>query len=630
MRRVMFLIGHVAGFVLLEYALVARDYPGVESIAKHILRHFLLIAAMDGVILAIFAMVHVLERHIGSTRGLAQHIAAMLFGIQAAGLLFLYVGGHYSLPVLGRLADGDLAYLMVSEGLTRVQNWGGMLALGGAAVLAIVLLGVMFGFGRLLTKGMPSLSSGISTREMTAMLLGGLYATALFLAVRTVAHPETGYDDPLATATLGVLANPNDMVSIRNASGSNTQNLEEQLSFRTVPQAASDAKNIVIIVSDSLRADHLPLYGYDRMTTPFLSRLGKDGHLHKAEIATSTCSESVCGIFSILGSKLIAHAGGKTNFMLHQALKDRGYRVNFILSGAHTTYHPLPELYGPQSQFDNYIDGDLSGRGLDDRSVLNYLSAMPASQGEPNLFFIFLMSSHVIGRQFAEHPPFLPTPDTFDPYDLFLNGGRHSLTPDEKQRNINRYDNGIAQADGVIESIFGILQAKGYMSNTVTFITADHGDALGERGLYAHTKYIYPEFVRVPLLIFDPSDTKYENLAFADQTDIAVTALDRLGLPKPASWEGRSLVGGKPRNVAFTQNDHIGEIPCRGIYLRRSESLNYMIRCEREGGAASEEVFDLTADPSGLKSAVETTPPSDLDEMRARLRKTFKIHKNQL
>ena len=267
---------------------------------------------------------------------------------------------------------------------------------------------------------------------------------------------------------------------------------------------------------------------------------------------------------------------------------------------------------------------------MDDRGMLEALNDLPHSQGEANIFFIFLMSSHVSGLSFMPNPPFQPQPESLSPEDLFFADGRHQLSPDEQQRNINRYDNGVFQADEVIRQTLSILQAKGYLSNAVTFISADHGDALGERGLYAHTKYIYPEFTRIPVLIYDPSGQQYDNLEFADQTDIAVTALDRLGLPKPHSWEGRSLLSGSPRDVAFTQNDRMGERPCRGVYLRRAGQLHYLMQCEDEHAKTREDIFELSADPLGLSSARDRTPDAILGEMRRLLDSAFPSRHNQL
>ncbi len=313
--------------------------------------------------------------------------------------------------------------------------------------------------------------------------------------------------------------------------------------------------------------------------------------------------------------------------MLHNVLRDRGYNINFVLSGSHSQDNPLPKFYGPIFDFAHYIDGDMSGHGTDDRAVVDYLKAMPAADGKPNFFFIWLMSSHDARVPFLPSPPrFEPTP-SFAPSSVYLDEGRHTYPPDVRQEVVNLYDDGVVQTDIIIEQVFSVLKDKGYLSDSVVFITGDHGEGLGERGLYAHGRYLYGEFTRIPLLIYDPSATTYQNLSFANQTDIAPTVLDLLGLPEPQSWEGRSLVAGPPRTITFTQNDLLQESPCRGVNLRRDGMAPYLIQCQRDDGTRSEEILDLAADPLGLHAMAEP-PPALVDELRAELTKTFPGRKN--
>ena len=623
-RQFALLVAVAVALALLEYFLIVRSYPRISSVPRHVARHFLLIVALQAVILSLCAVFRLVVRRLKSGNLLLIHFASVMFGLGTGGLSLLYVGGHFSLPVLGGLLGSDLLQVGALEFLRRLQAWGGIAALTGVTALSIGLLAGMIKLGRLMSGSLPILLDQIPRRECRGLVIALVvfYSAGLACGVRVMSKLDARGDDPIVALIKGSF--------ISNTTGSNESNLAERLQYGNAQAFAANGKNIVVVVSDSLRSDHMPLYGYPRMTTPFLSNLAQGGFLHKVQTATSACSESVCGIFAILGSKLIAHAGNRNNFMLHQALKDRGYRTHFILSGSHTNYAPLPMLYGARAEFDHYADGDLSGKAMDDRGVLEALGALPQSQGEANFFFIFLMSSHVSGLQFIPHPPFQPQLEALRAEELFFADGRHRLTVDERQRNVNRYDNGIVQADEVIRQVFSTLQEKGYLANAVTFISADHGDALGERGLYAHTKYIYPEFTRIPLLIYDPSGAKYDNMEFADQTDIAVTALDRAGLPKPSSWDGQSLMAGPPRRIAFAQNDRMAEPPCRGVYLRQDEKLNYLMQCEDDQGKVQEEVFELGADPLGLKSSAVATPRSVIDEMRQSLNKEFPIRKNQL
>ncbi len=78
--------------------------------------------------------------------------------------------------------------------------------------------------------------------------------------------------------------------------------VEDRANHAAYPKPASfKRKNVVLVMMDSLRADHTGPYGYHRDTTPFLSELYRKKQLHRVDMALSTCSESYCGIASTLG-----------------------------------------------------------------------------------------------------------------------------------------------------------------------------------------------------------------------------------------------------------------------------------------------------------------------------------------
>ena len=83
-------------------------------------------------------------------------------------------------------------------------------------------------------------------------------------------------------------------------------------------------------------------------------------------------------------------------------------------------------------------------------------------------------------------------------------------------------------------------------------VTGDHGEGLGERH-WAHGWHLYDEDIRIPMLLFDTAGTRYPDLSFATQVDIAPTILDRLRLPIPASWDGQSLLAPAATRVTYHQ-----------------------------------------------------------------------------
>jgi lipoteichoic acid synthase len=203
-------------------------------------------------------------------------------------------------------------------------------------------------------------------------------------------------------------------------------------------------------------------------------------------------------------------------------------------------------------------------------------------------------------------------------------GGSSSdiLTPAERAAVVNGYDNGLRQMDDVVRGIFEKLTA--YMKSALVFISGDHAEGLGEHGRYAHSTFIYPEVLHIPLFIYDTSDRKYPAIPFANQTDIAATAVAGVGLPVPDSWEGIDLASGRQRQWSFAENYHRHEVPCRVAFLRADKGLFYLLNC-RPG---EEQVFNLSSDPLGLRDIRASVDPAILAAMRARLNEVYPDYRN--
>ena len=356
-----------------------------------------------------------------------------------------------------------------------------------------------------------------------------------------------------------------------------------------------DRKNVIVITVDSLRPDHMQVYGYSRATTPFLSRLRDEGKLRRVEFATSTCAESNCGILSTLFSKTLRHQVAE-DFSLFALLKDQGYDTHFVLSGNHD-WMGQRAMYG--GEHTSYFDGRDSTRygWNDDRVLVEGLERIGANQ-RPAFFFFHLMSPHIIGHKQERYRLYQPSVATLSMRALF--GGEYDRTS-----VVNSYDNGIVEADATIRDLFTVLDRKGYLRNSIVVILADHGEALGERAgnMYGHVNWLYQETIRIPMLIYDDSATEYHGLAFGTQLDVAPTVVDRLGLAIPADWEGVSLL----RATAPRQTIHQTRLtkPCFAVIdYAPGRMLKYM-QC-RNG--AREELYDLTRDATERHDLAQTEP----------------------
>jgi arylsulfatase A-like enzyme len=361
------------------------------------------------------------------------------------------------------------------------------------------------------------------------------------------------------------------------------------------PVGGARRKNVVLIIVDSLRADRMHAYGYPRETTPFLSSLVRSGRMKKVDAAFSSCSESFCGITSTLSSRDFRNISART-FQLQDVLSDQGYRTWFMLSGNHSAWNGLPYFY--HSEESTFFDGSMTRRYTmdDDRLVLEGLERVPpALPGEPAFFYMHLMSPHYLGVQFEDSHVFTSPDDRVSP----------GLEPYKILSELNkpdRYDDKVRQADGIIRDIFAALDAKRYLDDAIVVVTADHGEGLGERH-WAHGWHLYNEDIRIPMLFYDAPSASYPDLTFGTQVDIAPTILDRLGLPIPESWDGKSLLA--PSRTRFTYHQTYF-VPNRfGILYRDDRALFKFIATPQYG---TEELYDLGADPGETQNLVTEHP----------------------
>lgn len=390
-------------------------------------------------------------------------------------------------------------------------------------------------------------------------------------------------------------------------------------------------RNIVLIVADALRADHMGVYGYNRQTTPFLTGLYESNHIHRVDMALSTCSETYCGVASMLASRPLYQLTTK-NFKLHSLLHDLGYKVNFFLSGDHRSWNYLFDLYG-QDVDDIYDFKTLNAKDVNNDSVIiAALETFSHAQQQPNFFYFHLMSSHVMGTklpEFNRYKPYFSENMRIISFWNELAGIQrvenkiisNRLTQIDLDAAINRYDNGILQVDFFISEIFRLLDEKEYLKNSTIIIVGDHGDGLGEHGHVGHTRYLYQEDIRIPFLVYDQDLSIYRNREFATQVDVAPTLIDRLGLPVPRGWQGVSLLQPPSDRLTFHQTRR-GSKPCIALIDKTASSLLKYLRC-RAGDEVEEAVYNLTEDPLEKNNLALESSTEELSFYREETRRHF-------
>lgn len=344
--------------------------------------------------------------------------------------------------------------------------------------------------------------------------------------------------------------------------------------------------NVILIVGDALRPDHMGVYGYPRDTTPRLSELSTQGRVQRVDHVVAVCGESACGLLGMTRSKYV-HQLSQRPFSMPEVLKRYGYRIDLILGGDHTSFYGLRQAYG---DIDSYYDGSIAaGRyANDDLLVAERVAQLPDWDGQPVMLQLHLMSTHALGRRHPEYAVFEPA----ESYGrLVALSGWVEPDADTVVKARNFYDNGVRQFDAMVAQILDQLSSKGYLDHAVVIVTADHGELLGEHGRFGHQK-VYEPSLRIPLLLirFGYEGDRISSPRLATQADIAPTILHELAMPIPSTWSGQALQRPEPRTVIhFQQANQIG------LYDLRQ--LGHVLKYWRDLESGDEFAFDVLADP---------------------------------
>ena len=345
---------------------------------------------------------------------------------------------------------------------------------------------------------------------------------------------------------------------------------------------------VFLITIDTLRADHVHCYGYDRIRTPALDLLAKQGIRFTQAFTPSPITNS--SHTSILTGLLPSSHGvsdfgvplAATHPTLAELLTKRGYRTAAFIGAVILDSKSLaPGLDRGFEFYDNFPEhtttksrwGRLERRGMEvEQRAESWLNAHP-------------VGSHFVWVHFYDpHDPYEPPPPYSDIYKDRL------------------YDGEIAYADSALGHFLAYLKKQGWYDGALIVVVGDHGEGLGEHHEDTHGIFLYDSTTHVPLLLKLPNSREAgkEVEAQVRTTDIMPTILDLLGLPMPEKLDGASLrpfftdAEMTPRTV-FGQTDYplrFGWAPLRSV---RKEGFKFI-------EAPKPELYDLHSDPRELRN----------------------------
>lgn len=328
------------------------------------------------------------------------------------------------------------------------------------------------------------------------------------------------------------------------------------------------ATNVIFFHVDTLRADHLPHYGYERDTLPQIADMPWLT-VDQMYAATSWTIPSTSSLLTGLGiaSHHVGHMGGSGNFNAHitdptlpQHFTDMGYST-FAYSGNEA-------LRGLEGAFDGFTHAMEPVTGPDNRDAnwqVDQLLAWTDTLAPGTPFFAFVQPMNT-------HDPYLPSDEFFgnwsDPETLpfsitdtreeqlaDLEQAYHdAATEEEKQAVVEAllavYDETILSVGKAVERAKRGLEARGLAQDTLIVLTADHGESLGDNRIAAgrldigHGGTLRQETVHIPLMFHHPRLLEGTETCLSQNVDTLPTVLDALNLPKMEGIEGQSLAEG--------------------------------------------------------------------------------------
>lgn len=401
--------------------------------------------------------------------------------------------------------------------------------------------------------------------------------------------------------------------------------------------------NLILIVMDTVRADHLSLYGYPLDTTPNLRALAQDAAVYPnamsaSDITLTSHASLFTGMYpswhgaycqppeAAYGRELAARVP-----TLAELLKRGGYetlgaaanlylRSDFGLERGFDQFRiprPVPLLMDESRYmlrrgmrrllslaFDTAQFDRLYAFGEDINSELFAALESRARPTAPFFAFVNYMDAHY---------PYVPPA----PFNDRFSGKRPRITQDDLEREQDliargksepagyrphcesQYDGGIAYIDRQIGGITAWLKRHNAYENTMIVVTSDHGESFGERRRVGHANSPYQNLLHTGLLIKYPRTAHREIVTTpASLTDVAPTVLAALGLPVPAAMQGVDLAAARPRPIyAETFVCPVMHSPdCPDGCIAKT-IVEWPLKFIATGNGARE-LFDLAADPT--------------------------------
>lgn len=407
--------------------------------------------------------------------------------------------------------------------------------------------------------------------------------------------------------------------------------------------------NVVLVVLDSVRQDHLSCYGYGRATTPNIDRIAEDGIRYTRASATSCWTlPSHASLFTgLYPSQHRADLDTRRLDPRHETLacrlRDLGYRTasvscnSFIsehLAGGFEVNVDVEAHRGGSRPFPRRLVRAVHRRWRSltrrdrgaGRATKLALGLMKEWADEPFFLFMNYMDCHSPYRlRSRERYRFVPVGER-DRVDAVANdpfaamAGRLALSGQDLEDLKSLYDGCLAYLDRQVGLLDMGLEGLGLSDRTMLIVTSDHGESFGEHGLLDHQFGLYEHLLSVPLVVRLPGERRGPRTdhRIAQHVDLIPSILEVVENARPGSngVSAHSLLDEPIRDAAFAEylvpnlrqfQRRFPEIDASRFdrAMRAIRTDRYKLISQRGGGS---ELYDLLSDPGELEDLSADRP----------------------
>ncbi len=542
----------------------------------------------------------------------------VLFHVLTILVALVTTSAYQYFRMTGSTLDSDTLLL----GLSSAQDMGGLIASGVTADILVTILAILvyaiFGpsvvahfVGR--WRVWPDTDAwdapSVGRHWHRALLLGliayGLFSFSLLPGGDATGASKSFARDAFAHVLMTGVAKGEEPTEV--AINPTAEHLPSEA--RLLSTAATERRNVVLIVLESTRSGATTPYNDDLPTAPFMSELAKHSllveqayaivpHTHNALTATT------CGVSPPLDpprTKTLSLPGAVPATCLPHLLQAQGYSTVYFMSQA-KEFENSQQIMENLGYEDFYSVDGMDTQGFEQTNYFGYEDEVML---EPS-------------RAWLEHhrdQPFLATYLTSAPHhDYRAPHKRYGRVEFTNNDLVNRYLNSVRNQDFFLKRLFEQYQRLGLYQETVFIIVGDHGEGFGEHGRFQHDNTIYEEGLRIPMMIHDP--TRFAHGArleqAATQLDILPTVADLLGYAiRGGAYEGSSLLRPLPsdRTLMFSC---WAKQRCVASLKGREKYIYHF-------GDRPEELFDLTTDPGERKNLAAQRSAEELNRRRSEL-----------